>query len=123
MILQPQITLDEAVLNANIHLKGTVNEYFACNWEFYIQSDGSVEMGYGCRGIYINLTTGVHKLLLNYFIDEIEKLGGFDKTTTFGYGKSYYTSKRIKLDVSSETKLHLMHIKPCPKCGQPFFQV
>jgi hypothetical protein len=110
MILQREITLDEAIQNANIH--GKFNDrYYTCNWAFYIQPDGTVLMGYGCDGVYVNLVTGIHKLIYHHFIDNID------------FGDKLNTDAKIKLDISAETKQHILRMYPCPKCGNPFFKV
>jgi hypothetical protein len=107
MILQREITLDEAIQSANIH--GTTNKYYTCNWAFYIQPDGTVLMGYGCDGVYVNLVTGLHRLIYHHFIDSID------------FYNKLNTDAKIKLDISEETKQHIMSMKPCPNCGNPFY--
>lgn len=110
MILQHEVTLDECVTDANIHLKGTPSEYYACNFAFYIDRD-KVRMGYGCDGLYVNLATGKTYLLYKHFKSECDKLG-FD---------ALKTDYKITLDITPETAYNIMIKKPCPKCGNPFF--
>lgn len=115
MILQREITLDQAVLGCN----KLYDDFFTCEFAFYF-SNNTVSMGFGCGGAYINLVTGCSRLLLNYFIGELNKRHNDDY-----YMKkiNYKTDERIILPISRETMLELQSLKPCPKCGQPFFKV
>ncbi len=103
VVVQERVTLDEAVL-------ATVATYRnGCNYALYFSGD-SVQIGYGCDGILINLQTGHKKLLHDWFAGQHE------------HGDKTPTHFRVPLPVSPETILELKKHRPCDLCGAPYFE-
>ena len=110
MILQEQVTLDEAVLQGS----GTFKS--GCDFAFYFDSDG-VAMEYGCYGIHVSLITGHRRLLHLWYT------GQFDAWRKFWVmAKPEDHHERVHLPVAPETIMALKMRKPCEQCGQPYFK-
>ena len=110
MILQEQVTLDEAMID------GFKTYRNGCNFKLVTKSDGSHHLEYGCYCL-VNLLTGNAKLLQVFLlsVEPIEKL----RNLTDGIS---HPRRRIDGLVSPKTISELMKYEPCSCCGGFIFE-
>lgn len=97
IILQKQITLDEAIL------EGVKTFRNGCNFRIKID-DGGLTLEYGCYGVHMYLCQGAERLLLEWLTD----------------GELSVDNPKKALPISRETLMALMERNPCDRCGAPF---
>lgn len=108
IVLQRQITLDEAVL------EGIRTFRNGCNFRVLFEGDRAW-LEYGCYGVHRNLTQGTERLLMQWLDAETPE----QKFIRLAEGRP--KNPRKLLDVSQETFMELKKRKPCECCGAPWF--
>jgi hypothetical protein len=109
-ILQPQITLDEAVLG------GVQTFPNGCNFRVLFDEHGQPWLEYGCHGVLVNLCTGKERLLYKWF------QGILDEPAVKLKLMLKMMEPKVPLEVSPETVLELKRREPCRRCGAPLFK-
>lgn len=109
-ILQPQVTLDEAVLG------GIETFQNGCNFRVLFDERGQPWLEYGCYGLLVNLTQGKERLLHHWLKGVLEEPAVKLKVML------KMIEPRVPLDVSPETILELKRREPCGRCGAPWFK-
>ena len=102
MILQKQVTLDEAMLDGFKTFRN------GCNFKIVFKQDGSHWLECGCYCL-VNLLNGNERLLLNFLEMPMQD------------GKEY-PQRRIDGLVKQETIKELLKREPCKRCGGFQFQ-
>ena len=105
MILQKEITLDEAILD------GFETYSNGCNFKLLSKQDGSRWLEYGCYCL-VNLLTGKQRLLRD-FLENVSTEEKLMRTLD----KVNYPRRRIDHLVRPETIAELLKRKPCQCCG------
>lgn len=101
IIVQQEVTLDEAVLEGSSTFRN------GCDYAFCWDKDDNWFIKYGCYGVHINLVTGHRKLLYQWFRQ---------------FTKGDVDDGWYPLPIHPETKLELKKRRPCEHCGQPWFR-
>lgn len=92
VILQSQVTLDDAVLAMSIFPNG-------CDFRLIMEGKQPF-LEYGCYGAHTNLTQGKRRLLMNWLGNEEKKA----------------------LPISQETLAEILKREPCKRCGGTRFK-
>ena len=111
MIIQKEITLDDAMLD------GFKTYRNGCNFKLISKQDGSLWLDYGCYCL-VNLLTGNERLLRDFLENQEPK----EKLSNI-LANDKHTRRRIDGLIKPETINELLKREPCQVCGGFMFEI